>query len=246
MSKLEWDKIGNRCYEAGVDKVVLYLLKYSRYQEGKPWNGVISTNENPSGGEPSAFYADNRKYLNLISSEEFGLSIEAYDYPGEFKECLGEAMIAEGVYISQQKRHHFGLVYRTLIGNDIDDVDYGYKLNIVFDCLAIPSESAHETIGESTEPMTHSWEISTMPQELEGYKPTAKLTLVSKDFEKAGLVNVLHYLEGILFGTDTTNARMPKIPEILEVFDIQMYLRDNDNNALLDSSGNRIRTRVFA
>lgn len=246
MNKAQWDKTGERYFETGVDKGVLYLLKYSRYSDGESWNGLINITESPSGAEPSPLFADNIKYLNLVSTEELGLSVEAYTYPDGFRECLGEAELAKGVFIGQQKKHHFGLVYRTLLGNDEDGTDYGYKLNIIFDCIAAPSEKAHGTTNESPEAMSYSWEIFTTPQIIEGYKPTAKLTLNSTDFKKAGLWNTLQYIEGLLYGTSTTNPKLPKISEILEAIELQMYLRDNGNDALLDSSGKRIQTRVFS
>lgn len=245
MSKLEWDKTGEREFEAGVDKGVLYLLRAARYSNGQAWNGLINVNESPSGAEPSPLFADNIKYANLISTEELGLGVEAYAYPTDFNECLGKTEIARGVFIGQQKRYHFGFVYRTLLGNDENGIDNGYKINIIFDCVASSSEGNHSTENETPEAMNHSWDISTTPQIIEGYKPTAKLTLTSTDFKKAGLWNVLQYIEGILFGTDTTNPRLPKIPEILEFVEIQKYIRDNNNEALLDSSGKKIMSRVF-
>lgn len=245
MSKLEWDKTGEKKYETGIDKGVLFLLRYGRYSDGQAWNGLVNVNESPSGAEPSPFYADNIKYLNLISVEELGLSIEAYAYPQNFNECLGKSEIAKGVFIGQQRQHHFGFIYRTLMGNDTDGTDHGYKINIIFDCLTSPSENAHNTINESPEASTFSWDISTVPQMIEGYKPSAKLTLTSTDFKKSGLYNVFRYIEGMIYGTDKTNSKLPKIQEIVEAFETQMYLRDNSNNVLLDSSGKKIQTRVF-
>lgn len=245
MSKLKWDETGERYYETGVDKGVLFLLRYNRYSDGEAWNGLTNVNENPSGAEPTPLYADNMKYLNLISNEEFGLSVEAYTYPEKFNNCLGKSEIARGVYIGQQKRHHFGFVYRTILGNDIEGADLGYKLNIIFDCVAAPSEKSNNTVNESLEASTHSWDFSTTPQVIEGYKSSSKLTLTSTDFKRAGLYNVFKHIEGLLFGTDSTNSKLPKIPEIIEVFEREMYLRDNNNEALTDSSGNRIQTRVF-
>lgn len=245
MSKLEWDKIGEKIYEAGIDKGVLYLLRYGRYSDGQAWSGLINVNENPSGAEPTPLYADNIKYLNLISNEELGLSVEAYTYPDNFNDCLGKTKIANGVFIGQQRRYHFGFVYRTLLGNDIDGTDLGYKLNIIFDCTVAPSEKANNTINESPEATTYSWEFSTTQQLIEGYKQSSKITLTSIDFKKSGLYNVFQYIEGMLFGTDSTNPKLPKIPEIIEAFELQMYLRDNNNDTLLDSSGNKIQSRVF-
>ena len=245
MSKLEWDKIGERLYETGVDKGVIYLLRHGRYSDGKAWSGLINVNESPSGAEPTPLYADNIKYLNLISSEDFGASVEAYTYPVELSECLGKKEIAAGVFIGQQRRLHFGFVYRTLLGNDIDGTDLGYKLHIIFDCIAAPSENAHNTINESPEASTYSWDFSTTQHPIEGHKPSAKLSLTSTDFKKSGLFNVFRYIQGILFGTDSTNPKIPTISEISEAFELQMYLRDNYGDTLLDSSGNNIQSRVF-
>lgn len=245
MSKLEWDKTGEKKYETGIDKGVLFPIRYNRYSDGQAWSGLINVNESPSGAEPTPLYADNKKYVNLISNEELELSVEAYTYPDDFNNCLGKTEIANGVFIGQQRRIHFGFVYRTLLGNDVDGTDLGYRINIIFDCIASPSEKANNTINESPEALTHSWDFSTTPQIIEGYKPSAKLTLTSTDFKKSGLYNVFKYIEGLLYGTNTTNSKLPKIPEIIEAFERQMYLRDNENNALLDSLGNKIQTRVF-
>lgn len=246
MNKLEWDKTGERLYETGIDKGVLFLLNYGRYSKGEAWSGLINVTEKPSGAEPNAFYANNHKYLNLVSVEDLALGVEAYTYPDDFRNCLGVKQLAKGVYAGQQKRQHFGFVYRTLIGNDIEDTDFGYEIKIVFDCCASPSENAHNTINETPEPGTMSWELSTTTQSYQGCKPTAMLTLSSKDFAKAGLWNVLKSIEDILFGTATTDSRLPKIPEILDMFELQMYLRDSSNETITDSAGNNIQTRVFA
>ena len=214
MSKLEWDKIGERLFETGVDRGVVYPAENGTYPSGAAWSGLINVNESPSGAEPTPLYADNIKYLNLISSEDFGASIEAYTYPDEFSECVGEKEIATGVKISQQKRKSFGLSYRSLIGNDTDGSDYGYKIHLVYGCLAAPSEKAHNTINESPEAGTFSWEISTTPVAVPGYKPTAHIEI---DSTKCN-AGELSALEDILYGTVNSVARLPLPEELLTIF----------------------------
>ncbi|MBQ8134780.1 MAG: hypothetical protein IJ192_10315 [Clostridia bacterium] len=245
MSKLTWDKVGERYFETGTDKGVLYLLKYGKYSSGVAWNGFIGVNENPSGAESTALYADNIKYLNLLSNEEFGATIEAYTYPDEFKDCLGEVEIAVGAFIGQQRRHHFGLCYRTLVGNDEDGTDFGYKIHLVFDCIASPTDKSYSTINDTPDAVTFSWDVSTNQVVIEGYKPTATLVLESQKFKESGLFNVLKALEDILYGTDNTESKFPTVAEIMETYLLQMYIRDSGNDVLLDSSGNRIQSRVF-
>ena len=245
MSKAQWDNTGERYFETGIDKGVLYLLRYGRYSDGEAWSGLINVTEKPSGAEPSPLYADDIKYLNLISTEELGLTVEAYTYPDKFNCCLGNAEIAAGVFAGQQKRHHFGMAYRTLIGNDKDGTEHGYYLNVIFDCLAAPSEKAYGTVSETPEPVSHSFDISTTQQVIDGYKPTSKLTLKSADFKEAGLWNVFRCFEDMLFGTETTNPRLLRLSEVPSTFAYQMYLRDGLGEAILDSTGERIQTRVF-
>lgn len=207
MSKLVWDKSGERFYETGVDHGVLYPIQSTgTYTKGVAWNGLTAVNESPSGAEPTAIYADNIKYLNLMSAEDFGGTIEAYTYPEDFKACDGSAEIATGVYAGQQSRSVFGLSYRTIIGNDVDSNNHGYKLHLVYGCLASPSEKAYSTVNESPEAITFSWEFSTTPVEItktvggKTLKPTALITIDSTTTDPGLLAD----LEEILYGKDPT------------------------------------------
>lgn len=209
--KLIWDKIGERFYETGVSKGVLYKQDASgAYPKGVAWNGLTAVTESPSGAEASPLYADNIKYLNLLSNEEFGATIEAYTYPDEFAECNGEASLTEGVSIGQQKRTPFGMSYQTKIGNDING-DLGYKIHLIYGALAAPSEKAYNTVNDSPEAITFSWEVTTTPVEVEGFKPTACITIDSTkvDAEK------LAALEEVLYGTEDAEAMLPLPNEIL-------------------------------
>lgn len=199
--KLVWDKTGEHYYETGVKNGVLYPMSASgTYPKGVAWNGLTAITESPSGAEPTALYADDIKYLNLMSNEEFGATIEAYTYPDEFAECDGSASLTEGVYIGQQARKTFGLCYRTTLGNDAKGNDYGYKLHIIYGAMASPSEKAYSTINDSPDAITFSWELSTTPVAVANFKPTASLTIDSTkvDAEK------LSALEEILYGKDGT------------------------------------------
>lgn len=201
MSKLVWDKTGERFYETGVKQGVLYVQGTGgAYQKGVAWNGLTAVTESPSGAEASPLYADDIKYLNLISAEEFGATIEAYTYPDEFAECDGSASIAEGVDIGQQARKTFGLCYKTTLGNDIDSNDYGYKLHLIYGAMAAPSEKGYSTINDSPEAITFSWEVTTNPVNVSGFKPTASITI---DSTKAN-ASKLKALEEILYGKDPT------------------------------------------
>ncbi len=246
MSKLVWDQTGERFYETGIDRAVLYLKVSKEYPKGVAWNGLISVTESPSGGEATPLYADNIKYLNLMSTEEFGATIEAYTYPDEFKRCLGEHTIIPGVTIGQQKKSRFGLCYRTLIGNDKNGTDYGYKIHLIYDCLvSSSSEKDYATINDNPEAITFSWEISTNPVSVDGFKPTAFLVLDSTKFKSAGLVNVLRGIEEVLYGSSNATARLPLISEIRELFQFHMYLRDSDGELILDNIGNPIQSIVY-
>lgn len=206
MSKLTWDNIGERLFETGVKQGVLYPIQSDgTYSKGVAWNGLTAVTESPSGAEATPLYADDIKYLNLLSNEEFGATIEAYTYPDEFAECDGSAQLATGVMIGQQKRKTFGLCYRTTIGNDVDGNDHGYKLHLIYGCLAAPSEKAYATINDSPEAITFSWEVSTTPVNVEGFKPTSQITI---DSTKADPVK-LQALEDILYGTAEKEASLP-------------------------------------
>ena len=210
MSKIVWDQTGERLYETGVKQGVLYIPTAGVYSKGVAWNGLTAVTESPSGAEATALYADDIKYLNLMSNEEFGCTIEAYTYPDEFAVCDGSASLAKGVNIGQQPRKTFGLCYRTTLGNDTDGNGYGYKLHMVYGCLAAPSEKAFSTINDSPEAITFSWEVSTTPVNVAGHKPTAHLEI---DSTKADPVK-LAALEEILYGGAETEARLPLPDEI--------------------------------
>lgn len=210
MSKLVWDQTGERIYETGVKNGVLYVFDQGAYTKGVAWNGLTAVTESPSGAEASPLYADDIKYLNLMSNEEFGATIEAYIYPDEFAQCDGSAALAEGVMIGQQKRKQFGLCYRTTVGNDTDGNDYGYKIHIIYGALAAPSEKGYATINDSPEAITFSWEVTTTPVAVEGFKPTACVTIDSTKCDKAKLAA----LEAKLYGTESEEATLPLPDEI--------------------------------
>jgi hypothetical protein len=215
MPKLVWDQSGQRFYETGVKMGVLYVQDASgAYPKGVAWNGLTAVNETPSGAEATPLYADDIKYLNLRSAEDFGATIEAYTYPEEFEQCDGSAELAPGVKIGQQARNAFGLCYRTVIGNDIAGNDYGYKLHIIYGATAAPSEKAYATINDSPEAITFSWEVNCTPVEVPGFKPTASLVIDSTkvDAEK------LAALEAKLYGDESTEAMLPLPMEIAEIF----------------------------
>lgn len=203
MAKLVWDKSSERLYETGIKNGVLYVQGTGgTYPKGVAWNGLTSVTESPSGAEPTPLYADDIKYLNLLSTEEFGATIEAYTYPDEFAECDGSKSLADGVYIGQQARKAFGMCYKTTLGNDTEGNDHGYKLHIIYGALAAPSEKAYETINDTPEAITFSWEISTTPVNVKGSKPTATIVI---DSTKAN-PEKLAALEVILFGADAPNG----------------------------------------
>lgn len=211
MPKIVWDNTGERLYETGVRNGVLYPIQTDgTYSKGVAWNGLISVTESPSGAEATPLYADDIKYLNLISAEEYGSTIEAYTYPDEFAECDGSASIATGVNIGQQPRKTFGMCYRTVVGNDVENDNYGYKLHLVYGALAAPSEKAFSTINDSPEAITFSWEVSTTPVNVTGFKPTASLTIDSTKVDAVKLAS----LEVILYGSESEDARLPLPDEI--------------------------------
>lgn len=211
MSKIVWDAVGEHTFETGVRNGVLYLKDAEgAYNTGVAWNGLTSVSESPEGAEATDLYADDIKYLTLMSAENFKATIEAYTYPVEFEECDGSATIAKGVVIGQQSRKPFGLCYRTAIGNDTDGNEHGYKLHIVYGCQASPSEKQYSTINDSPEAITFSWEVNTTPVNVTGKKPTATLIIDSTKADKAKLTA----LEGILYGSESTEPRLPLPDEI--------------------------------
>ena len=211
MSKIVWDAIGEHTFETGVRNGVLYLQgAEGTYNTGVAWNGLTSVSESPEGAEPTDLYADDVKYLTLMSAENFKATIEAYTYPVEFEECDGSATIAKGVVIGQQPRKPFGLCYRTAIGNDTDGNEHGYKLHIVYGCQASPSEKQYSTINDSPEAITFSWEVNTTPVNVNGKKPTATLIIDSTKADKAKLTA----LEAILYGSEQAEPRLPLPDEI--------------------------------
>lgn len=214
MSKLVWDQTGERLYETGVKQGVLYpQAAGGTYPKGVPWNGLTNVTESPSGAEATPLYADDIKYLNLISTEELGGTIEAYTYPDEFAECDGSASLTEGVYIGQQPRKTFGFCYRTTLGNDVSNNNYGYKLHLVYGALASPSEKAYSTINDSPEAITFSWEFSTTPVNVTGFKPTASITIDSTKVNTEKLAA----LEVILYGDADNEARLPLPDEVAQI-----------------------------
>lgn len=213
MSKLTWDQTGERLYETGVSKGVLYPYENNAYANGVAWNGLINVSESPEGAEVTPLYADNIKYLNLMSAEEFKATIEAYTYPDEFAACNGEASLKEGVSIGQQSRKLFGLSYQTKIGNDVNS-ELGYKIHLIYGALAAPSEKAYATINDSPEAITFSWEISTTPVEVPGFKPTASLVIDSTKVDPTKLAE----FEKKLYGDETTEATLPLPSEVAALF----------------------------
>lgn len=210
--KLTWDKSGERLYETGVSKGVLYPQTGATYPKGVAWNGLISVNESPSGAEATPLYADNIKYLNLMSNEEFGATIEAYMYPDEFAQCNGEAELAPGVAVGQQKRTPFGLSYQTKVGTDTDP-EAGYKIHLIYGALAAPSEKGYSTVNDSPEAITFSWTVTTTPVEVEGLKPTASLVIDSTKVD----ADKLKAIEAILYGDETNEARLPLPIEVANI-----------------------------
>ena len=210
MTKLNWDVQGERYYETGVSKGVLYPFKEGKYTNGVAWNGLTAVTESPSGAEPTPLYADNIKYLNLLSNEEFAATVEAYTYPDEFAECDGSAELANGVSVGQQKRIPFGMSYVTKVGNDTDGQDYGYKIHLIYGALAKPSQKNYATINDNPEAITFSWELSTTPVAVPNLKPTACITIDSK---KVGS-DKLKKIEDKLYGTETEEATLPTPTEL--------------------------------
>lgn len=214
MAKLVWDQIGERAYETGVDRGVLFPFSAGAYPKGVAWSGLTNITETPSGAEDTAFYADNIKYLTLKSAEELGITLECYTYPDEWKECNGEKEVAAGVNIGQQSRTTFGLAYRTKIGNDTEGHEHGYKIHLIWGCSASPSERAYGSINDSPEPATFSYEISTTPVMLDGYNATSIATIDSRTAE----AEKLKALEDMIWGTAENEAKLPLPSELVELF----------------------------
>jgi len=214
MTKLLWDQVGERTYETGVDQGVLYIPNAGVYDNGYAWNGLTTVTESPSGAEAKPLYADNIKYLNLISAEEFGATIEAFTYPSQFSQCDGTQQPQPGVSVGQQSRKSFGLSYRTKLGNDVSATDYGYKLHLIYGAIAAPSERAYATVNDSPEALAFSWSVSTNPVAVANLKPTAILTIDSSKVTPANLVA----LQDALYGTPGTNPRLPLPDEVIGMF----------------------------
>ena len=214
--KITWDEIGKRFYETGTDHGVLYPYETGKPGTGVAWNGLTGVTESPSGAEASNLYADNLKYLSLRSVEEFGGTIEAYTYPDEWAECDGSAEAAKGVRFGQQTRKVFGLCYRTKLGNDTDFDDYGYKLHLVYGATASPSEKAYQTINDSPEAITFSWEFETTPVDITGFKPVAHIEIDSTKADKTKLAA----LEEILYGSEENEPRLPLPDEVVTLMDV--------------------------
>ena len=213
--RLVWDAVGERLFETGVKQCVLYPIdKISgTYNKGVAWNGVTSVSESPSGAEATDLYADDAKYLSLLSAETFGCTVEAYTYPEEFEACDGTAQLTAGVTIGQQARSVFGLCYRTTVGNDVDGNDHGYKLHIIYGCKATPSEKSYSSINDSPEAITFSWTVNTTPVSVEGFKPTASLVIDSTKVDKVKLSK----LEDVLYGSESADPRLPLPNEIVTI-----------------------------
>ena len=214
MAKIVWDETGKRTYETGVKNGVLYILDGEGvYSKGVPWNGLTAVTESPSGAESTPMYADDMKYLELFSAEEFGATIEAYTYPEEFEQCDGSASLGKGVTIGQQDRATFGLCYKTTLGNDVKGSAYGYKLHLIYGAKAAPSEKGYQTINDSPEAITFSWEVTTTPVNVTGFKPTASLTIDSTKIEPAKLTAI----ETLLFGDTSAEPKLPLPDEIAQI-----------------------------
>lgn len=213
MAKLVWDEIGERLYETGVSHGVVYPQVSGAYPKGAAWSGLTAVNESPEGAEPNAMYADNIKYLNILSAEDFKATIEAYIYPDEFKECIGEKEMVEGVSVGQQVHKPFGFSYQTLVGNDTENTAHGYKIHLVYGCLAAPSSVDRQSMNDSPEAATFSWEVSTTPVAVNGFEPTATLVL---DSIKLG-TKKMAAIEKVLYGDASTEARLPLPDEVKSI-----------------------------
>lgn len=218
MSRIVWDETGKRLFETGVDRGVLFPMDDTgKYGAGIPWNGLTGVSENPTGAEPNPLYADNIKYLNLFSAEEFGATVEAFTYPVEFKECDGSKSIAKGVYIGQQNRRKFGFSYRTLIGNDVKGQDYGYVIHLVYGCQASPSDKGYQSVNDNPDAITFSWEFSTTPVEVAGHKPTATVEINSTECDS----EKLKAFEDLLYGTEEKESALPTPTEVAALLGVE-------------------------
>lgn len=213
MAKMVWDQAGERIYETGVSEAAIYVMSGTTYGTGAPWNGLTGVTESPSGAEPTALYANNKKYGELMSAEEFGGTIEAYTYPDEFKVCNGEKSLAKGAVIAQQARAIFGMVYKTQIGNDTEGTNYGYKLNVVYGARVKPSEKANATVNDSPEAQTMSWEFTTTPVTLANGATTSKVTIDSTDADPTKLAE----LEAKLYGSEDAEPELLLPDEIATI-----------------------------
>lgn len=215
MAKISWDNVGEKIWETGVDHCVHYTpTAHGVYGGGVPWNGIVSITEKPTGAEPNDQYADNIKYLTLYSNEEFEATIEAFTYPDEFAECDGSKFVADGVSIGQQSRKSFGLSYRTIMGNDVEGQEFGYKIHLIYGAMATPSERGYETVNDSPEAITLSWDLTTIPVPVPGMRPTSRITI---DTTKADAARVAD-LEKILYGDTDTDPRLPTPEEVEAIF----------------------------
>lgn len=221
MSRIAWNAIGSRFFEAGVDRGVLYIGT----DAGIPWTGLISVDENPNGGEPKAFYIDGEKYLNISSVEEFEATIKAYTYPIEFSQCDGTAQVRNGLFFGQQGRKSFGFSYRTKIGNDVDGVDHGYKIHLVYNALATPSSKSLSSFSDSPEASDFSWNLTTKPNKVSGYSSTAHVVVDSRYTHPT----TLGAIEDVLYGTETDVAQLPTPQELMDIFDIPVVFSVTDN-----------------
>lgn len=239
--KLNWDKDSERLYETGVDRVVLFPRRGGNYQAGVAWNGVTAINERPSGAEASSIFANNAKYLSIRSAEDFAATLEAFGYPVEFSQCIGSRQLAPGLYLKQQKSCSFGLCYRTLLGNDENDTDYGYKIHLIYGCEASPSEKSTQTQNDSPEPITYSWEFSSTPVRVgaTNAKPTAHLVIDSTKIPASNLEK----LEDILYGTDNADARLPLPNEVLAIADSVDIFFDGTQLMILGATAGRVEFR---
>lgn len=224
MAKLAWDQTGERIYETGVDHGILFVQKSGEYQNGIAWNGLTTVTESPSGAEATAIYADNIKYLNLYSAEEFGCTIEAYTYPDEFGECDGSAYIATGVSIGQQERRSFGFAYRTRLGNDTDGDSYGEKIHLIYGCRASTTQKGYSTVNDSPEAINFSWEVTTTPITVEGFKPTANVIV---DSTKTDATKYQQFL-AIIEGTDDTYTKTTAQPADWTTNYTDYYTKNSD------------------